>query len=159
MNQNTVKDLREQTKLKLLIMSMSLSVPIIVLVVLYALNTTILNDSVFVKKSMFGSMPWVPGVVGGLFIVYILAKLFKYIRILKDDEYAKTVAIVKNDERNKFISASANNMASKIFIYVMCVATLVTAFFWTELFLGSLICLIIFIVIKVFVWIVFINKY
>lgn len=159
MNENTVKELREQVKIKLIIMSISLIVPISVLVVLYVLNNTILQGSVFVEKSMFGSMPWVPGVVGALFIIYLLTKIFKYIRILKDDEYASTIAIVKNDERNRFISATANNMASKIFIYVMAVITLVTAFFYTELFLGSLITLVLFIIIKIFVWIVYINKY
>ena len=52
MNENTVKELREQVKIKLIIMSISLIVPISVLVVLYVLNNTILQGSVFVEKSM-----------------------------------------------------------------------------------------------------------
>ena len=150
---NNIKELRKQTKLKIIIMSLSLILPIAVVIIMYIIDFSFINNSVF------SSFPFVPGVICGLFALYILIKIYKYFRILKDDEYAKTVVVVKNDERSKFIVTNANNLTSKIFIYVMGVFLIVTAFFWQSIFYTAAGIFIFFIVVKILVWLVYRNKY
>ena len=150
---NNIKELRKESKLKLIIMSLSLILPILVVIIMYII------DFSFITNSVFSSLPFVPGVICGIFALYIIAKIIKYMRILKDDEYANKVVIIKNDERSKFIVTNANNLASKIFIYVMGVFLIVAAFFWQSIFYTAIGIFIFFIVVRLIVLIYYRKKY
>ena len=112
MNANLEK-IRNITKKKILIMSLSTTLPIIIFVGMRILHME------FKEKSLFHVYLWLPYVLVGVFEAYLIYKIIKYIRIMKDDEFANQIILKKTDERNKFIRLKAASLSYKIFLYVM----------------------------------------
>ena len=110
---NNLEKIRNVTKKKLLIMSLSTTLPIIILVGFILLHLE------FKEKSIFNIVIWLPYVLFGLFEAYLAYKIIKYIRIIKNDDFASKLILEKNDERNKFIKLKAGSLSYKIFIYCM----------------------------------------
>lgn len=112
MNTNLDK-IRSTTKKKILIMSLSTTLPIFVFVGFYFLHIELK------EKSIFSVVIWLPYVLFGLFEAYLIYKIVKYIRIMKDDDFASQIVLKKTDERNKFIRLKAASLSYKIFLYCM----------------------------------------
>jgi hypothetical protein len=112
MNTNLDK-IRSTTKKKILIMSLSTTLPIFVFVGFYFLHIELK------EKSIFSVVIWLPYVLFGLFEAYLIYKIIKYIRIMKDDDFASQIVLKKTDERNKFIRLKAASLSYKIFLYCM----------------------------------------
>ena len=112
MNTNLDK-IRSITKKKILIMSLSTTLPIFVFVGFYFLHIELK------EKSIFSVVIWLPYVLFGLFEAYLIYKIIKYIRIMKDDDFASQIVLKKTDERNKFIRLKAASLSYKIFLYCM----------------------------------------
>ena len=112
MNANLEK-LRNITKKKILIMSLSTTLPIIIFVGMRFLHKG------FKEESLFNYVLWLPYVLVVVFELYLLYKIIKYIKIMKDDEFANQMILNKTDERNKFIRLKAASLSYKIFIYCM----------------------------------------
>ena len=112
MNANLEK-IRNITKKKILIMSLSTTLPIIIFVGMYLLHLE------FKKDSIFNVVYWLPYVLVGVFESYLAYKIIKYIRIMKNDDFANQIILKKTDERNKFIRLKAASLSYKIFLYAM----------------------------------------
>ena len=112
MNANLEK-IRNITKKKILIMSLSTTLPIIIFVGMRILHME------FKEKSLFHVYLWLPYVLVGVFEAYLIYKIIKYIRIMKDDEFANQIILKKTDERNKFIRLKAASLSYKIYLYCM----------------------------------------
>ena len=113
MNANLEK-IRNITKKKILIMSLWTTLPIIIFVGMRILHMEFKEKSVFHHFYL-----WLPYVLVGVFEAYLIYKIIKYIRIMKDDEFANQIILKKTDERNKFIRLKAASLSDKIFLYVM----------------------------------------
>ena len=113
MNANLEK-IRNITKKKILIMSLSTTLPIIIFVGMRILHMEFKEKSVFHHFYL-----WLPYVLVGVFEAYLIYKIIKYIRIMKDDEFANQIILKKTDERNKFIRLKAASLSYKIYLYCM----------------------------------------
>ena len=149
---DNIEKLRSLTKIKLIIMSISTITPILV-IILFAVVFDIIDNSVFNEQ------PWVPYVLALIFEGYLVFKNVKYIRILINDEFANKVLIKKSDERNKFIEQKTANLASKIFIYILSIYTIYSAFMRTGYFIPAVSILIVFIIVQMIVKLVYTKKY
>lgn len=116
-------NLRKITKIKLIVMLLSMTLPLaVVLVMALGRFEAIYENSIFLE---FQPLPYILAV---LVEAYLLYKNLRYVKILKDDEFAEYVLVKKNDERNKAISLYSNALVHKIFMYVLGVALIFTAF-------------------------------
>lgn len=119
---NSIEKLRKFTKIKLIVMCLSTLLPILIVVFLSIFG------SKFVENSIFDLAPYVPPLITVCFETWIVYKITKYIRILTNESYANKQLVAKNDERNKFIHLKANALLNKIFLYILGVVTIFTAF-------------------------------
>lgn len=148
------------TKLKLIIMSISTLTPIIIVVVmnilgnyLMSLQNTIFQDVLKTDMIVFTYL------LLAIFEGVIIYKVVRYARIILNSEYANQEFIKKNDERNKFIRTTSNNLITKIFIYVLVVIAIFAAFTNRVLFYTLLAILTIYLIIYVAVNIHYFRKY
>lgn len=148
------------TKLKLIIMSISTLTPIIIVVVmnilgnyLMSLQNTIFQDILKTDMIVFTYL------LLAIFEGVIIYKVVRYARIILNSEYANQEFIKKNDERNKFIRTTSNNLITKIFIYVLVVIAIFAAFTNRVLFYTLLAILTIYLIIYVAVNIHYFRKY
>ena len=149
----TIEDLRKRSKLKLIVMSLSMTLPIFIVFLLGFGGFEFGENSVFL---VFEPLPYI---VCGVFIAGLIYKVCNYAVILKNDKYAEKVLIKKNDERNKFIKVKSYGLASQIFIYVMGVACILTAFIDKSAFYSCITILAAFVLIEVIVRIVYKKIY
>lgn len=148
------------TKLKLIIMSISTLTPIIIVVVmsilgnyLMSLQNTIFQDILKTDMIVFTYLLLV------VFEGVIIYKVVRYLRIVSNNEYAKQEFIKKNDERNRFIKTTSNNLVTKIFIYVLVVIAIFAAFTNRVLFYILLALLATYLIIYIAVNIHYFRKY
>lgn len=148
------------TKLKLIIMSISTLTPIIIVVVmsilgnyLMSLQNTIFQDILKTDMIVFTYLLLV------VFEGVIIYKVVRYLRIVSNNEYAKQEFIKKNDERNRFIKTTSNNLVTKIFIYVLVVIAIFAAFTNRVLFYTLLALLATYLIIYIAVNIHYFRKY
>lgn len=113
--------IKKYTKIKLLVMALSTLLPIILLVLFgqkfFKDYFVVYNDLVVLRYVIFALLEG-----------YILFKIYRYIRILKDEDYCEKVILRKTDERLKFIGLKSHYLAIKIFIYVCGIALIVAGF-------------------------------
>ena len=117
-----MESLRKVCKIKLAVMLSSMTLPIAIVIVMAVGRFEFSNDSIFVDWQPL------PYIICALVEAYLIYKNYRYVKILRDDEYADYYLIKKNDERNKSIRLHANSLAHKIFIYVLAVVLVFTAF-------------------------------
>ena len=118
-----MENLRKVTKIKLIVMLLSMTLPLaVVLVMALGRFEEIYENSIFLE------FPPLPYILAVMVEGYLLYKNARYIKILKDDEFAEYVLVKKNDERNKSISLLSNALVHKIFMYVLGVTLIFTAF-------------------------------
>jgi hypothetical protein len=117
-----MENLRKITKIKLGVMLSSMTLPIIIVVVMAVGRFEFTNQSIFYYWSPL------PYIICALIEAYLAYKNYRYVKILRDDEYADYYLIKKNDERNKMIRLHTNALVHKIFIYVLGVVLVFTAF-------------------------------
>lgn len=150
----------KSTKLKFIIMSISTLTPIIIIIVMNILGDTLIN----LENGVFADILKTDMIVFtylllALFEGVIIYKVYKYARILLNSDYANKEFIKKRDERNRFIKSQASNLITKIFIYVLVVITIFTAFTNRVLFYSLFFILIVYFIIYIIVTIYFYKKY
>ena len=148
-----MESLRKITKIKLGVMLSSMTLPIIIVVVMAVGRFEFTNQSIFYYWSPL------PYIICALIEAYLAYKNYRYVKILKDDEYADYYLIKKNDERNRFIKTTSNNLVTKIFIYVLVVIAIFAAFTNRVLFYTLLALLAIYLIIYIAVNIHYFRKY
>ena len=139
------------TKLKLIIMSISTLTPIIIVVVMSILGNYLMS----LQNTIFQDIYLLLVVFEGV----IIYKVVRYLRIVSNNEYAKQEFIKKNDERNRFIKTTSNNLVTKIFIYVLVVIAIFAAFTNRVLFYTLLALLATYLIIYIAVNIHYFRKY
>lgn len=149
----TIEDLRKRSKLRLIVMSLSMTLPIFIVFLLGFGGFEFGENSVFL---VFEPLPYI---VCGVFLAWLIYKVCNYAVILRNDKYAEKVLIKKNDERNKFIKVKSYGLASQIFIYVMGVGCILTAFIDKSAFYSFLAVFGAFVLIEVIVRIVYKKIY
>ncbi|RIA65022.1 hypothetical protein EI71_01665 [Anaeroplasma bactoclasticum] len=117
-----MENLRKITKIKLGVMLSSMTLPIAIVIVMAV------GRFEFSKESIFFYWSPLPYIICALVEAYLTYKNYRYVKILRDDEYADYYLIKKNDERNKMIRLHTNALVHKIFIYVLAVVLVFTAF-------------------------------
>ena len=150
-----LNELLQRTKLKLMVMSMSLTLPIAILIVM-SINAFDWNGK---ENSIFENAPYVVYIVAALFIGWIIYKIVKYILILSKSEFANKQLVQKTDERIRYLKLRANSLTYKVFLYVMGVAIIFTAFVNWGYFFFSVGVFTIFLVIHGIVLLVFLKKF
>ena len=150
-----IDDLIKRTKIKLIVMSLSLTVPIAILFIMSFDSF----DWVEKENSIFVNAPYVPYIASGFFMGWIVYKLVKYVLILKNPEFANKRLVEKTDERIRYLKLRANSLTYKIFLYVMGVAVIFTAFVNWGYFYFSVGVFVIFLLIHYIVLCVFMKKF
>lgn len=148
-----IEHLKKNAKLKLLIMSLSTLLPILLLILLQVLAANFKEDSALPDLVVFRYGIFV------LFEGYIGFKISVYIRILTNADFASNEVLKRNDERNKFIKLKTNAMSLKIFVYVIGIALIITAFLSRIAFYSLLSMLLVYLIIYLFVKLYYCKKY
>ena len=121
MNELGLEKLRKTTKIKLIIMSLSTLLPIIILLTMDLIpninQNSALPDLIIFR---YGILALLEGYIG--------VKIFIYIRILANNDFAEAEVIKRNDERNKYIKMKSYAMTIKVSLYLLGIALIVTAF-------------------------------
>lgn len=149
-----MENLRKITKIKLIVMLLSMTLPIAVVLVM-ALG----RFEKMYENSIFLSFQPLPYILAVLVEAYLAYKNYRYVKILKDDEYAEYILIKKNDERNKTIYLHTNALVHKIFMYILGIALILTAFMNAGYFYIVLSLVLSFLVVHVVVAIYYHKKY
>ncbi len=148
-----MENLRKVTKIKLGVMLSSMTLPIAIVIVMAVGRFEFTNESIFYYWAPL------PYIICALVEAYLAYKNYRYIKILKDNEYADYCLIKKNDERNKAIRLHTNTLAIKIFAYVLAVVLVFTAFLAKELFIFAGSMALAFIIIQLAVSFYYKKKY
>ncbi|MCI5583558.1 MAG: hypothetical protein MR357_07575 [Anaeroplasma sp.] len=121
MNELGLEKLRKTTKIKLIIMSLSTLLPIIILLTMDLIpninQNSALPDLIIFR---YGILALLEGYIG--------VKIYIYIRILANNDFAEAEVIKRNDERNKYIKMKSYAMTIKVSLYLLGIALIVTAF-------------------------------
>lgn len=150
---DNLEKLKYHSKIKLIIMLLSTALPLIIVLIMSIGNFKLSQYSVFAKA------PYLPVIICLLFESYLAFKIYTYIRILINDAYARATLIKRNDERNKYIQLKSNALIDKIFVYVMGIVVIFTAFVNHAVFWPCLGIFLIFIGIHIVVNIYYNKKY
>ena len=145
--------LRHTSKRKMIVMILSTLLPLIIVIVMSLCNFKISD------KSVFNALPFLPIVLCVLFEAYIALKIIKYIKILRNDDFANSLIIKRNDERTKYINMKSYALVDKIFFYVIGLACIFTAFVDADVFYMCLAADLSFILIHIIVRIYYNKKY
>ena len=92
--------LRKVTKFKILVSIISAALPLVIVPV-FEVVSNILHRPIDIDLIAFRYF------LAVVLEAYLIIKLVKYRKILKNDEYANEYLISKNDERNTFIKLTA----------------------------------------------------
>ncbi len=137
---NTIYDLRrirKSTKIKLVFMILAIIVPLALVTVLTAIKRK------GVDQTTVAVLRYVIAFAGESFILY---KIIYYIAILKSDNYAEKVLIVKNDERLIFIKQKYSSFSIKLILFLVLIGVIISGFINTTVFytlLGVMVVMII----------------
>ena len=145
--------LRHNTKIKMIIMILSTSLPLVITLVMSICNFEISDNS------LFAALPFLPSLMCVVFEGYIILKIIQYIRILKNDDYAQSLIIRRNDERIKYITLKSNAFVDKLFAFILGLAVLFTAFVDASVFLPCFSIFIVFVIIHFIAYIYYSRKY
>lgn len=148
-----MENLRKVSKIKLGVMLSSMILPIAIVIVMAVGDFEFTNDSIFSK---WQPLPYIICVIVEAYLVY---KNYKYVKIIRDDEYADYYLIKKNDERNKAIRLHTNALVQKIFIYVLAVVMVFTAFLNIDYFILASCIALAFLIIHIAVSLYYNKKY
>ncbi|MGM9969276.1 MAG: hypothetical protein ACI35S_02655 [Anaeroplasma sp.] len=150
---DNLEKMRQITKKKLIVMILSTALPLLIVLVMQIGNFKISEGSIF------SDLPYLPWIICVIFELYLLFKIIKYARILKNDEFANQIIIKRHDERRKYIVLKSNALVAKIFIYVMGVVIIFTAFVDMNIFWPCLSIFIAFMIIQIIVTAYYNKKY
>ena len=151
-----MENVRRITKIKLAVMLSSMTLPLIIIIVMALIPFDFSGDDRFSIFDRFQPLPYIIMVLVEGWLAY---KNYRYIKILRDDDYAKYYMIKKNDERNKMIRLYTNALVHKIFIYILGVALIFTAFIDEGYFYLTLGVSLAFAIVHVDVFIYYSKKY
>ena len=150
-----MENIRKVTKIKLLVMLLSMTLPLIIIFTMALVPFDFSGDHL----SLFERFQPLPYIIMVLVEVYLAFKNYKYVKILKDDDYAKYYMIKKNDERNKMIRLYTNALVHKIFIYILGIALIFTAFIDENYFYFCLGTAVTFVIVHIAVYVYYTRKY
>ena len=150
-----MENIRKVTKIKLLVMLLSMTLPLIIIFTMALVPFDFSGDHL----SLFERFQPLPYIIMVLVEVYLAFKNYKYIKVLKDDDYAKYYMIKKNDERNKMIRLYTNALVHKIFIYILGIALIFTAFIDENYFYFCLGTAVTFVIVHIAVYVYYTRKY
>ena len=139
-------------KVRLIVMSLATLLPVLLLV---------LFESPFFREKfvVYKSLVFLRYVFFALLEMYILFKIYRYIRYFKDSDYKERYILNKNDERNNFIRLKTDAMVIKIFIYICAIALITAGFFNEIVFYTLLVILLSVLITTISVYCVYRNKY
>ena len=118
-----VEKLRKVTKIKVAVSIVSASLPLVIVSILEML-INLFNAPLSVLPDLIAFRYLISVVLE----VYLVVKLIKYRKILKDDEFAKDYLISKNDERNNYIKLNANATSVRISFMTLMFFMIISAF-------------------------------
>lgn len=113
--------LRKVTKFKILVSIISAALPLVIVPV-FEVVSNILHRPIDIDLIAFRYF------LAVVLEAYLIIKLVKYRKILKNDEYANEYLISKNDERNTFIKLTAHASAVRISFMTLMFAMIIAAF-------------------------------
>lgn len=138
---------KKHTIVKLIFMSIGLAIPVILICfVLPHFEADIKNDLKVIR--------WI---VLAFFEAAIVYKLYKYIRIIINADYAKDYYIKLNDERQVFIRQKSSTFTLKLLLYCLALGAIVAGFYNSYVFY-TLLLVIGFIVVSNIIITIFYNK-
>jgi hypothetical protein len=142
---------RKNTIVKLIVMTLALSAPIIIVFTsLFQKINDNLNYDINISR-------WF---VVALVELSILFKLYRYIRILSDEKYAKKIYTYLNDERNTFLKQKTQSFTFKLSLYLISIAAIIVAIFnKSEIFYTLLITIAGLALIYLLTYIYYVKKY
>ena len=143
---------RNTTKIKLVFMSIAIFIPIIIVTILTSINKKY-GD---VDKIVVEVLRYAITILGVLFILY---KIVYYIRILKDDAYAETIIIKKNDERLIFLRQKYSTFSLKLLLFINLIGVIVSGFISAIVFYTLLVSMGVVIVVCLSTFIYYYKKY
>lgn len=150
-----MENVRKVTKIKLAVMLSSMSLPLIIISAMPVLKAFF--D--FGYRSLFDIFQPLPYIIAVMVEAWLAYKNYRYIKILRDDDYAKYYMIKKNDERNKMIRLYTNALVHKIFIYILGVVLVFSAFIYDMFFYYTLGISAAFGIVHIAVYIYYSRKY
>lgn len=143
---------RNTTKIKLVFMSIAIFIPIIIVTILTSINKKY-GD---VDKIVVEVLRYAITILGVLFILY---KIVYYIRILKDDAYAETILIKKNDERLIFLRQKYSTFSLKLLLFINLIGVIVSGFISAIVFYTLLVSMGVVLVVCLSTFIYYYKKY
>lgn len=143
---------RSTTKIKLVFMSIAIFIPIIIVTILTSINQKY-GD---VDKIVVEVLRYAITILGVLFILY---KIVYYIRILKDDAYAETILIKKNDERLIFLRQKYSTFSLKLLLFINLIGVIVSGFISAIVFYTLLVSMGVVLVVCLSTFIYYYKKY
>lgn len=143
---------RNTTKIKLVFMSIAIFIPIIIVTILTSINKKY-GD---VDKIVVEVLRYAITILGVLFILY---KIVYYIRILKDDAYAETIIIKKNDERLIFLRQKYSTFSLKLLLFINLIGVIVSGFISAIVFYTLLVSMGVVLVVCLSTFIYYYKKY
>lgn len=147
------ENVKKTAKKRIILLSLAMLLPILI-VVLYS-NIEILRYD----ATIFNDYLWLLIIAVVLFESYIVVRIIHNILIITNSKYLEKRMIIKNDERNKYIWLKTNAMSFKLFVYILGVFTILSAFIMKEYFYLSAFILIGFIILQLIVYLIYRRKY
>lgn len=147
------ENVKKTAKKRIILLSLAMLLPILI-VVLYS-NIEILRYD----ATIFNDYLWLLIIAVVLFESYIVVRIIHNILIITNGKYLEKRMIIKNDERNKYIWLKTNAMSFKLFVYILGVFTILSAFIMKEYFYLSAFILIGFIILQLIVYLIYRRKY
>ncbi len=138
-------------KRKLVVMSLATLLPIILVIILeVALKDKIENHILIIIFRY---------IILGILECFIISKVIFYIRVLKNEEYAKNQIIKRSDERLNFVNQRASALAFKIMWFSLTIGAIVFGFIDEGIFFTLIIITIVTMLILFFTKIYYHKKY
>jgi hypothetical protein len=118
-----IEKLRKITKFKVLVSIISAALPLVIVSILeFLINVFDAPLSVLPDLMAFRY------IISVVLEVYLVIKLIKYRKILKNDGFANEYLISKNDERNNYIKLNAHASAVRISFMTLMFSMIIAAF-------------------------------
>lgn len=119
----SVEKLRKSVKFKVLVSIISAALPLVIVSILEVL-INIFNTPLSVLPDLMAFRYLISVVLEA----YLVLKLIKYTKILRNDEYAKNYLLKKSDERNIFIRVQSCMTAIRIAFMTLMFIMIIAAF-------------------------------
>lgn len=114
--------LKKMAKIKLIVTSLGLLLPLLLLIILEIYSTVISKFEVLTDLLIFRYAIFI------ILEVFLIYKIYTYISIGHNEEYANKFLIAKNDERNSYIKMKTNSKTVELVLYFLGIGLISTAF-------------------------------